>query len=185
MSRPVDVTIILDRSGSMQSTREATVKGVNDFIRSVNEVPGEGSWTLLQFDDPDSARGAGEEFPHCVFGHVPSARVPLLEPKDFVPLADSLEWNLGQQYLRERGNALWALAEAKALKGDVEGADEAFRQATGLLGEHGHRRDHVEAYRAWGKFLRRAGREEQALEVLERAADLAAEPAVVESRGRR
>src|SRR6266567_4437843 len=85
MSRPVDVTIILDRSGSMQSTREATVKGVNDFIRSVNEVPGEGAWTLLQFDDRDSARGAGEEFPHCVFDHVPSAQVPLLEPTDFVP----------------------------------------------------------------------------------------------------
>src|SRR5205814_1560683 len=24
--------------------------------------------------------------------------------QDFVPLADSLEWNLGQQYLRQRGN---------------------------------------------------------------------------------
>jgi hypothetical protein len=34
----------------------------------------------------------------------------------------------------------------------------------------------VDAYRSWGKFLRRAGREEEALEVLERASDLAAEP---------
>src|SRR5437588_6465110 len=85
MTRPIDVTIILDRSGSMQSIRSATVQGVNDFIRSVNEVPGEGAWTLLQFDDPDSARGADEEFPHCIFGHAPSAQVPLLEPKDFVP----------------------------------------------------------------------------------------------------
>ena len=68
------------------------------------------------------------------------------------------------EFLRERGEALWALAEAKALKGDVDGADEAFRQATELLAEHGHRRDHIEAYRAWGKFLRRAGREEHALE---------------------
>ena len=89
------------------------------------------------------------------------------------------------EYLRERGSALWALADAKALKGDVDGANEAFRQATGLLGAHGHRRDHVEAYRAWGKFLRRAGREEQALEVLERAADLGAEPASVEAHGYR
>src|SRR5271163_3274123 len=24
--------------------------------------------------------------------------------QDFVPLADSLEWNLGQEYLRQRGN---------------------------------------------------------------------------------
>jgi tetratricopeptide (TPR) repeat protein len=85
------------------------------------------------------------------------------------------------EYLHERGSALWALAEAKALKGDVDGADNAFRQATELLHDHGHRRDHIEAYRAWGKFLRRAGREEQALEVLERAADLGAEPAAVEA----
>jgi tetratricopeptide (TPR) repeat protein len=81
-----------------------------------------------------------------------------------------------EEYLRERAGALWALAEAKALKDDVDGADDAFRGATELLGDHGHRRDHIEAYRAWGKFLRRAGREEQALEVLERAADLATEP---------
>jgi tetratricopeptide (TPR) repeat protein len=85
------------------------------------------------------------------------------------------------EYLRERGGALWALADAKALKGDVDGANDAFREATDLLEEHGHRRDHIEAYRAWGKFLRRSGREEQALEVLERAADLAAEPAGVEA----
>ena len=85
------------------------------------------------------------------------------------------------EYLHERGNALWALAEARALKGEVDGANEAFRQATELRGEHGHRRDHIEAHRAWGKFLRRSGREDQALEVLERAADLAAEPAAVEA----
>ena len=45
----------------------------------------------------------------------------------------------------------------------------------------GHRRDVVEAYRAWGKFLRRAGREDDALEVFERAADLASEPLTVEA----
>jgi predicted RNA polymerase sigma factor len=45
-----------------------------------------------------------------------------------------------------------------------------------LLEAHGHRRDYVDTYRSWGKFLRRAGREEEALEVLERATDLAAEP---------
>ncbi|HSD76220.1 MAG TPA: helix-turn-helix domain-containing protein [Solirubrobacteraceae bacterium] len=76
----------------------------------------------------------------------------------------------------EQGNARWALAEGLALTGDADGAHDAFGKATSLLGEHGRRRDHVEAYRAWGKFLRRAGREDDALEVLERAADLAAEP---------
>jgi tetratricopeptide (TPR) repeat protein len=91
----------------------------------------------------------------------------------------------GDSYLREKGNALWALAEGLSLDGDEDGAHEAFREATTLLEDHGHRRDYVEAYRAWGKFLRRAGREDEALEVLERAADLAAEPVPAEARSGR
>jgi transcriptional regulator with XRE-family HTH domain len=87
---------------------------------------------------------------------------------------------VGDEYPHEKGNALWALAEALALTGDLDGAHDAFRRATAAL-EKGHHRDYVEAYRAWGKFLRRAGREDEALEVLERAADLAAEPAPVET----
>jgi tetratricopeptide (TPR) repeat protein len=103
------------------------------------------------------------------------------DPDEAIRHAQAAVDAASDEYLRERGSALWALADAKALKGDVDGANEAFRQGTELLRDHGHRRDHIEAYRAWGKFLRRAGREEQALEVLERAADLAAEPAAVEA----
>jgi tetratricopeptide (TPR) repeat protein len=82
----------------------------------------------------------------------------------------------GDELQCRRGAALWALAEGLAVTGDIDDANEAFGTATALLGEHGERRDYVEAYRAWGKFLRRAGREREALEVLERAADVAAEP---------
>ena len=92
---------------------------------------------------------------------------------------------VADEYLPEKGTALWALAEGLALAGDAEGADGAFRQATSLLEEHGHRRDYVEAYRAWGKFLRRAGREDEALEVLERATDLASEPIGSDTRAAR
>lgn len=81
----------------------------------------------------------------------------------------------GDEYPREMGLGQWALAEARALDGDTDGADSAFREATMLLEAHGHRREYVDVYRSWGKFLRRAGREEEALEVLERATDLAAE----------
>lgn len=91
----------------------------------------------------------------------------------------------GDEYPHEKGNALWALAEGLALTGDVDGAHESFRQATTLLEEQGHRRDYIEAYRAWGKFLRRAGREDEALEVLERAADLASEPVTPDGRAAR
>ncbi len=91
----------------------------------------------------------------------------------------------GDEFSREKGTALWALAEARALAGDADAANEAFRAATSLLEEHGHRRDLIDAQRSWGKFLRRAGREDEALEVLERATDLAAEPAVIETHGLR
>jgi tetratricopeptide (TPR) repeat protein len=81
----------------------------------------------------------------------------------------------GDEYPREMGLGQWALAEALALDSDADGADSAFREAAMLLEAHGHRREYVDVYRSWGKFLRRAGREEEALEVLERATDLAAE----------
>ena len=92
---------------------------------------------------------------------------------------------VGDEYPHERGNALWALAEGLSLAGDTDAAHDAFGKATALLEKEGHRRDYVEAYRAWGKFLRRSGREDEALEVLERAADLAAEPVSADHRGAR
>ena len=92
---------------------------------------------------------------------------------------------VGDEYPHERGNALWALAEGLSLAGDTDAAHDAFGKATALLEKEGHRRDYVEAYRAWGKFLRRSGRENEALEVLERAADLAAEPVTADHRGAR
>jgi tetratricopeptide (TPR) repeat protein len=82
----------------------------------------------------------------------------------------------GDEYPHEKGRGLWALADARMLAGDPDGADQAFGEAVLLLEAHGQRREYVDAYRAWGKFLRRVGREQDALEVLERATDLAAEP---------
>lgn len=45
------IVVILDRSGSMESCKESTVAGFNEFIRSQREVPGEASIKLVQFDD--------------------------------------------------------------------------------------------------------------------------------------
>ena len=73
----------------------------------------------------------------------------------------------------EAGEAWWALGEALGVQGDVDGANDAFGRAVELLERHGQRRDCADAYRAWGKLLRNAGREREALDILERAADLA------------
>ena len=57
-------------------------------------------------------------------------------------------------------------------------------EAIGLLGGHGSVRDHAGVLRSYGRFLRDAGREREALGVFERAAEVAsnlqAEPASAE-----
>ena len=73
----------------------------------------------------------------------------------------------------ERGNAWWAIAAARAAGAEGD-ADEAYREAPTLLGEHGTVRELAALLRAYGRYLREAGREREALDVFERAAEVAA-----------
>lgn len=47
----IDITIVLDRSGSMETVREDTIGGFNAFLEEQKAVPGDASLTLVQFDD--------------------------------------------------------------------------------------------------------------------------------------
>jgi transcriptional regulator with XRE-family HTH domain len=78
---------------------------------------------------------------------------------------------LGDEHPAERGLAYSAFAAGLALQDSPE-ADAAFRQATELLQQHGHQIDVADAYRAWARYLRGAGRESEALDVLDRATEL-------------
>jgi hypothetical protein len=46
-----DITVLLDRSGSMDSVREDTIGGVNSFIEEQQKQPGKANLTLIQFDN--------------------------------------------------------------------------------------------------------------------------------------
>lgn len=85
MSKHTEIVIVLDRSGSMNYIRESVVQGINNLIEEVQKEPGEGYWTLIQFDDRQSAFGSGEQFPHVVFENKPDKECPRLEPADFTP----------------------------------------------------------------------------------------------------
>src|SRR5919204_2079410 len=100
------------------------------------------------------------------------------EPDEAVGFASEALEILGDADPAERGNAHFALGQALALKGKSKDADESYRHAVQLLEQHGQRRECATAMRAWAKFLRAEGREAEALDVLDRAAELgAAEPA--------
>ncbi len=94
---------------------------------------------------------------------------------DLGPEAESLAREavtaLGDENLAEQGLAWAALAEALALQ-DRGAADETFRKAANLLGEHGHDVDFTDTCRTWARYLRRSGRDSEALDVLDRAAQV-------------
>ena len=73
----------------------------------------------------------------------------------------------------EEGIALYALADALAMIGDVTGADDAYTKAVEQLEANGSWRDAAAACRAWGRLLRDDSREAEAMDVLDRAAELA------------
>lgn len=51
MTNYTDINIILDRSGSMEQIKEATISSINEFINAQKLVPGDATLSLYQFDD--------------------------------------------------------------------------------------------------------------------------------------
>jgi len=82
-----------------------------------------------------------------------------------------LDLNSGKSPIDE-GRAFFALGDGLALIDERAGADEAYRRAADLLESQHQWRDATNACRSWAKMLREDGREEQALDVLERATEI-------------
>lgn len=78
---------------------------------------------------------------------------------------------LGDGHPAERGLALGILAEALANQ-DNPDADQTFKLALELIDGHGRRVEKAEAFRAWARYLRKSGRDSEALDVLDHAAQL-------------
>src|SRR5215212_2259363 len=70
-----DITVVLDRSGSMESIAGDVIGGLNTFIRAQAQVEGEACFTLVQFDDQYEV----------VHAHVPVQDVPPLTHQAYVP----------------------------------------------------------------------------------------------------
>jgi hypothetical protein len=71
----IDITVVLDRSGSMAPLAGDVVGGLNTFINTQQQVEGEARFTLVQFDDCYEV----------VHFNVPLREVPQMTATDFVP----------------------------------------------------------------------------------------------------
>lgn len=72
----------------------------------------------------------------------------------------------------DRGEALSALADGLALAGEQKAAEEAYRESVQILEDHGRWRPAANTCRTWSQMLRQSGREADALDVLDHAAEL-------------
>jgi len=94
-----DITLVVDRSGSMVSCREDAEGGINTFIEEQKKHEGDAIFTLVQFDTE-------YEFVHK---GVPIATVPkyTLEPRGWTAYLDALG-----RAIAETGQRLAAMDEA-------------------------------------------------------------------------
>lgn len=92
-----DLTILLDRSGSMQSIKEDMEGALNHFLESQKQIPGDLTVTLYQFDN--------EAFEH-IWGPVSIHSVSNIQivPRGCTPLIDSMS-----RAIRETGERLAAM----------------------------------------------------------------------------
>jgi transcriptional regulator with XRE-family HTH domain len=72
----------------------------------------------------------------------------------------------------DRALALSALADGLVMVGDNAVAGDTYAEAVGILEEQGRWRHAATACRAWGQMLRQTGAQTEALDVLDRAAEL-------------
>ena len=97
-----DITIVLDRSGSMESCREETIAGFNRFLDQQRALPGKASITLIQFDNQYEKHYVG----------IPLAEAADLTPQTFVPRSGTALLDAMGRTIKGLGRHLASMPEA-------------------------------------------------------------------------
>ncbi|HET7568078.1 MAG TPA: helix-turn-helix domain-containing protein [Gaiellaceae bacterium] len=141
---------------------------------SIMVTRGDADGATQHLDQAERLLGAASSFQDDVMLQVKRAQVAALagDGESATELAREALRMVGDELPQERGTAFWALAEGLTLQGEHSSADDAYRRAVDTLEENHRWREATLACRAWARMLRAAGREQQALDVLERASEL-------------
>ncbi len=98
-----EIAFVLDRSGSMQSCRDAALEGFNHFLREQQAVEGLARLTLVLFDDEYLVP----------FRSLPVAEIVPLTTDTYLPRASTALLDAIAQTILELGEQLAALPEAE------------------------------------------------------------------------
>jgi len=97
-----DITLIVDKSGSMEPLTTDTIGGINTFIDAQRKVPGTATFTLVQFN----ARAT------TVLNAVPMSMVENLSRTSYVPSGTTALLDAVGETITNTGKRLAALPEA-------------------------------------------------------------------------
>jgi uncharacterized protein YegL len=98
------ITIVLDRSGSMSTVRDATISGFNEFVEAQRKAPGEANLTLIQFDTENAYE--------VVFDR-PIAETPKLSAETYIPRGGTPLHDALGRTITQLGAKLQKMPEAK------------------------------------------------------------------------
>lgn len=96
-----DITVLLDRSGSMTSVKSDVEGGFAGFLKEQRQVPGDCVLSLVQFD----SEGIDAVYTACPIGAAPPLE---FEPRSWTPLLDAVG-----RTLVSTGQRLAAMTEAE------------------------------------------------------------------------
>ena len=124
----VNISVVLDRSGSMTSIGEEVVNGFNLFLARQRQESGEATITLVQFDDQDPFE--------VLIDAVPVREVTDLDraadlPRGTTPLYDAVAQMIGRIDARESARRTRRLDEEDQLVAIItDGLENASREHT-------------------------------------------------------
>ena len=125
-----DITVILDRTGSMEPIRDDTIGGFNRFMEDQKGVPGECLLTLVQFDSQDPFE--------VIWRGVPVKDATPLTRNTYVPRAATPLLDAIGRGINDTGKRLGELSEADrpgkvifvVITDGLENASREFKRAT-------------------------------------------------------
>jgi len=97
-----DITIVLDKSGSMGSVCAETISGFNEFLQEQKKAEGDANLTLMLFDSKD----------HLIHDGVPIKDVPELNMRTYEPDGMTALYDAVMHAIHATGQRLAGIPEA-------------------------------------------------------------------------